>query len=640
MNTTVLDREPPARRPERGRLRDLLRFRSIKAKLTFCLLAVSVLPILFLSYVAFRTAKQEIRQEVLGHLSGAVSLKRDSIHQWYEERRAQVSLVPRDPDFADQAVLLLGADFEARGALEAYRVIDRHMRPYVSEEGFYEEVFLMNAAGQIVYSTNRAQEGTYKSNRLYFKEGLHRLYIQNMYHSITLGHTTSTLALPIREREQPVGVLAFRLRVDRLHEIVRSYAGLEPEGDMYLVNNQNYFATDPAGHTGYAMERVNYSEPVQRCLTDHGGSDEMVSWHGGEVLAAYLYMPEHRLCIIGELGTETAYQSVRHMQRLMIVLTGSTLAAVMLIAFFVSTSISRPIVELTALTTRAAAGDMDQAIESDLRDELGTLARSFNTMLANLRQRTQDLARSNADLEEFAYVVSHDLKEPLRSVAGFMELLNRRYRDQLDATACGYVDRSLSGAARMKALIDDLLLYARTSTVPRALERVDTYAVVEEVRSALAKSIREADARIEVSPLPVIQAEPPQIARIFQNLIANAIKFRGDQPPVIRISAEPEAKTDPASGAGEGPVAWRFSVQDNGIGIEPQHAERVFQVFKRLHSHEEYPGTGIGLSICKKIAERHGGRIWLESEPGVGTTFHFTIASQPEAGQTGPVAKG
>lgn len=628
MSTPILDRETPERRPEGGGLRDLLRFRSIKAKLTFCLLAVSVIPILFLSYVEFRTAKEELRREILSHLSGAVSLKRDSIHQWYQERRTQASLIPRDPDFEAQAVVLLGADFEARRAPEAYQIIDRHLRPYISQDGFYEEIFLMNAAGQIIYSTNPAQEGTYKSNRLYFKEGMHRLYLQNMYHSITVGHATSTLALPLRQGELPVGALAFRLRVDRLHEIVRSYAGLEPEGDMYLVNNQNYFATDPSGQTGYAMERVNYSEPVQRCLESHGGADEMVSWHGGEVLAAFLYMPEYRLCIIGELATETAYRSVGHMQRLMILLTGSTLAAVMLIAFFVSTSISRPIVELTALTTRAAAGDMDQAIESSLRDELGTLARSFNIMLANLRQRTEELARSNADLEEFAYVVSHDLKEPLRSVSGFVELLNRRYREQLDGTARGYVDRSLAGAERMKALIDDLLLYARTSTGPRALQRVDTHEVVQEVRASLAKSIREADARIEVGPLPVIWAEPPQIARIFQNLIANAIKFRRDEPPVIRISAEPEP------GPGPGAGAWRFSVQDNGIGIDPQYAERVFQVFKRLHAHDEYPGTGIGLSICKKIAERHGGRIWLESAPGAGTTFHFTVARQPDAGGT------
>jgi signal transduction histidine kinase len=625
MSTPVLDHEAPGR-PRGEGWRSLFRFRSIKAKLTFCLLAVSVIPILFLSYVAFRTAKQEIRQEILGHLSGAVSLKRDSIDQWYLERRAQVSLIPRDPDFEGQALQLLGAPFESRHDIEAYQIVDRHMRPYLSQDGFYDEVFLMDAAGQIIYSTNPGQEGTYKSNRLYFKEGMNDLYIQNMYHSITIGRATSTIALPIRQGQQAVGVLAFRLRVNRLHEIMRSYAGLEPEGDMYLVNNQNYFATDPAGHTGYAMERVNYSEPVRRCLEDHAGAGELVSYHGREVLAAFLYMPEYRLCIVGELNTETAYRSVSHMQRLMILLTGSTLAAVMLIAFFVSTSISRPILELTALTTRAAAGDMDQAIQSDLRDELGTLARSFNTMLANLRQRTHDLARSNADLEEFAYVVSHDLKEPLRSVAGFVDLLNRRYRETLDGTARGYVDRSLAGAERMKALIDDLLLYARTSTGPRELERVDTHALVQEVLSALTKSIREADARVDLGPLPVIQAERAQLSRLFQNLIANAIKFRRDEPPAISISAEREV------GPGPGEQAWRFSIQDNGIGIDPEYAERVFQVFKRLHSHDEYPGTGIGLSICKKIAERHGGRIWLESSPGVGTTVHFTIARQPEAG--------
>jgi signal transduction histidine kinase len=621
-----------------SRLRRLLGFRSIRAKISFYLLAVSVVPILFLSYVAFGSVKGGIREELLRHLGGAVSLKRDSIDQWYKERAMQSSRISRIPVLAHQAAVMAEVEFESRAAHPAYVAMRDHLRLYTEEKGFYDEVFLMDMRGRVILSTDPAQEGKFKDNRPYFQEGRKDLYIQNTYHSVTLGRTTSTIALPIRRDGRALAVLAFRLRIHRLHEIIHSYAGLGPESDMYLVNNYNYFVTDPAGKPGFAMERVNYSEPVRRCLPGEGttagyeagqtGADELVSYDGRQVLAAFTYLPEYRLCIVAELATDTAYQPVRAMQYFMMIVTASTLTAVMLIAFFLSASISRPILELDAVAARAASGDMDQQIDLGLRDELGTLARSFDTMLANLRERTQALARSNADLErsnvdleEFGYAVSHDLKEPLRSVSGFLELLKRRAGAKLDDKANDYIDRSLAGAERMRVLIEDLLAYARVSTGPRSLQAVDLNQVLREVLGGLEQSIEESGARIDVGELPVLQAERAQLSALFQNLIANAIKFRREQP-VIRIGAREED--------GE----WQFSVEDNGIGIDAEQFERVFQVFQRLHGKDEYPGTGIGLAVCKKIVERHGGRIWLESAPGVGTTFHFTIPAQPPGADT------
>ena len=606
-------------------LRRLFGFRSIRAKISFYLLAVSALPILFLSFVAFRNAKAGIRNELMRHLDGAVSLKRDSIDRWYEERRWQVSLIPRIPGFQSQVASLTGAPFESRHADPAYTAIREHLQLYTEPDGFYDEVFLMDAYGRVILSTDPTQEGKFKDNRPYFQEGRQEFSIQNTYHSVTLGRTTSTVALPIRHQEHAIAVLGLRLRIKRLHEIIHSYAGLDQESDMYLVNSSNHFVTDPAGKTGFAMERVNYSEPVIRCLLEQSGADELTSYDGRAVLAAFTYLEDYRLCIIGEIEAASAYRQVHEMQLFGILVTAATLAGVMLVAFFLSASISRPILELDAVTARAAAGDMDQQIELDLRDELGTLSRSFNIMLANLRLRTEALARSNADLErsnddlmEFGYAVSHDLKEPLRSVSGFLELLKRRVGDSLDDKAQGYIDRSLAGAERMRLLIDDLLAYARVSTGPRELKSVDLGALVHDVLGGLEQSVHESGARVEVGELPVVQGQRAQLSALFQNLIANAIKFRRDQP-VIRISARDAGRQ------------WRVSVQDNGIGIEPDQFKRVFQVFQRLHGKEEYPGTGIGLAVCKKVVERHGGQIWLESELGAGTTFHFTIPHPDDA---------
>jgi len=197
-------------------------------------------------------------------------------------------------------------------------------------------------------------------------------------------------------------------------------------------------------------------------------------------------------------------------------------------------------------------------------------------------------------------------------VCGFLELLKRRAGDKLDDKAQGYIDRSLAGAERMRVLIEDLLAYARVSSGPREMQVVDLGKVVHDVLGGLEQSIQESGVRVEVGDMPVVQGQPAQLSALFQNLIANAIKFRREEP-AIRVSARDEG--------GE----WLLSVEDNGIGIEVEQFERVFQVFQRLHAKDEYPGTGIGLAVCKKIVERHGGRIWLESQPGVGTTFYFTI---------------
>jgi len=237
----------------------------------------------------------------------------------------------------------------------------------------------------------------------------------------------------------------------------------------------------------------------------------------------------------------------------------------------------------------------------------------------DLERHAERLARSNAELERFAFVASHDLQEPLRMVASFTQLLAKRYSGRLDETADRYIDFAVDGARRMQQLIVDLLAYSRVNSRELDLRRIECEAVVQTALQNLSEAIDESGAAIRRDPLPVLTADAAQLGQLFQNLIGNAIKFRGSAPLRIHIAA-----TD------NGPD-WLFSVQDNGIGIDPRHTDRIFQVFQRLHTREQYPGTGIGLAVCQKVAERHGGRIWVESEPGVGSTFRFTISKQARA---------
>jgi PAS domain S-box-containing protein len=228
-------------------------------------------------------------------------------------------------------------------------------------------------------------------------------------------------------------------------------------------------------------------------------------------------------------------------------------------------------------------------------------------------ERTRELARSNADLEQFAYVASHDLQEPLRAVASYTQLLVRRYEHRLDGDALRFIDRTRSAVGRMQALIRDLLAYSRVGTRGEAFELADCESVLADVLDDLQAAVAETGATVTHEPLPALRADASQIRQLLQNLIGNAIKFRGAAPPEVHVAARRD---------GEG---WLFTVRDNGIGIDPQYAERVFAIFQRLHSRRAYPGTGVGLAICKRIVERHGGRIWVEAGRSGGTTVCFLI---------------
>jgi PAS domain S-box-containing protein len=243
-------------------------------------------------------------------------------------------------------------------------------------------------------------------------------------------------------------------------------------------------------------------------------------------------------------------------------------------------------------------------------------------VMSELAERTRELERSNADLEQFAYTASHDLQEPLRMVASYVQLLRERYRGKLDRDADDFIDFAVNGATRMKQLINDLLSYSRAGK-GREFAPVDAAAPMRWALANLDLAIAEARAKITYGAMPAVMGDEAQLGELFQNLIGNALKFRSDRPAEINIAAERKDRL------------WEFAVSDNGIGIDPRHSSRIFTIFQRLHSRSSYPGTGIGLALCRRIVDRHGGRIWVESEIGKGTTFRFTIPAAGPGGQNG-----
>jgi PAS domain S-box-containing protein len=285
------------------------------------------------------------------------------------------------------------------------------------------------------------------------------------------------------------------------------------------------------------------------------------------------------------------------------------------ISYF-SPDIARPDRELTVMMASIGSrvGEFLRRMEAE---------RELAETAAELEQRNTELARSNADLEQFAYVASHDLSEPLRMVAGFVGLLARRYEGRLDDDADEFIGYAVEGVSRMRLLIDDLLAYSRVGRREQELGAVDTAEVLGRVRRVLEPAIAAAGAEIVVGTLPVVRADETQVGQLFQNLLSNALKFRGSDAPVVHLGAERDGDW------------WRFSIRDNGIGIEPRHADRIFKVFQRLNAREDYEGTGIGLAICQRIVDRHGGRLWLQgwSDGHRGAEFRFTL---PAVGENAP----
>jgi light-regulated signal transduction histidine kinase (bacteriophytochrome) len=247
-----------------------------------------------------------------------------------------------------------------------------------------------------------------------------------------------------------------------------------------------------------------------------------------------------------------------------------------------------------------------------------------------LANQAQELGRSNAELQQFAYVASHDLQEPLRMVASFTQLLAQRYQGKLGADADEFIGYAVDGARRMQVLVNDLLAYSRVGTRAKEFAAVDCERVLQMVLANLEKTLEESRGQVTHDLLPRLQGDETQLCQVLQNLVGNALKFHGSEPPRVHVSAQRVR--------GE----WRFAVRDNGIGIDPEHAERIFLLFQRLHTRAEYPGTGMGLAITKKIVERHGGRIWVESEPEKGSTFYFNLPMREvtHATQLGTSAAG
>jgi signal transduction histidine kinase len=321
-------------------------------------------------------------------------------------------------------------------------------------------------------------------------------------------------------------------------------------------------------------------------------------------------------------------RAASRLQLVGILLAAALVALLVVLSIGLRRVVEQPLSALADEVRRVADGDFDAEVTGTGPREMVGLGSDVDAMRRQivaefhalkdatdrLNRQTEDLERSNTELEQFAYVASHDLQEPLRKVASFTQLLERRYKGQLDERADQYIAFAVDGAKRMQILINDLLSFSRVGRLTREHVEIDAGELVRQAVTNLSLAIEETGTTVTVAPdLPPVRVDQSLVVGVFQNLIGNAIKFRGDVPPEITVGVRDDG------------AFWEFSIADNGIGIEPEYADRIFVIFQRLHAKDAYPGTGIGLAMCRKIVEYHGGRIWLDTSVASGTTFRFTL---------------
>ncbi len=719
-------------------------------RLTLIFIAYASALLFGVGLMAYNSGRDALREATISELQATALEKESSLNGWVQDKQADIGALTTDPSIILAAYNLLQATPSSPEAQSAHDELIENLKPHLTQNEFLELSLLDPASGQVLASTSPTEEGKFKEDRPYYVKGKIEPYVQNLYYSISLQSIAMTASSPLKTRQgELVGVLAGRLDLGEMNEIINRRTGLHQTDDAYLVNSSSLFITQPRFLKNPAvLQRTIHTSAVDRCLKQQSGVVEANDYRDVPAFVVYRWLPDRDLCLVVKMDQTEAYGPIRAFGGTIAAISALALLAAAALAYALARSLTRPILALQEGAARFSRGELDVKLDDSARDELGQLATEFNRMaealteqqthlrrraekffnlspdllctinstarmqdlnpawdltlgyareelkgrlLSNfvhpddwvmtqsalrriteegsgrfenrcrhkmghyrwlawvvvtssqdkllyaaarditerrlaeerMRQQTDELERSNRELQEFAYVASHDLQEPLQMVSKHVQLLSRRYRGRLEQDADEFIDFALEGTNRLKSLISDLLAYSKVGTGGRKFAPVEMESIFARVMEIYQPILEDCRGSITHDTLPVVMGDDEQMVQLLQNLVDNSIKFRSKEPPRIHVGARQLSER------------WLFFVRDNGIGIDPQYTGRVFVIFQRLHSRDDYPGTGIGLAICRKIIERHGGHIWVDSEPGKGATFYFTLA--PMEGWQQPV---
>ncbi|MCE5181837.1 MAG: GHKL domain-containing protein [Betaproteobacteria bacterium] len=568
-------------------------------------------------------------------LAAIASLKTQQITEWRKERIAEAKSILATsfmPPIADKWLAGGRRDDNLRDTLLAWMAAPRHTR-------HYSRIYLLDTQGKVMlsYPDDGARPDAHTIASM--REALRRksVTLQDFHYSVdgkTL-HLDLCVPLAVSHHSAPsgeIGALVFEIDPYRfLYPLIQAWPTPSPSAETLLVRRDGDKVTFLNELRHRRQTAATLSIPLSqtqllaaKVALGQEGIVEGLDYRSKPVVGATTRIKDSPWMLVAKMDKEEFYAPIHQRAKLLALLVATLIggAAVTIIFLWRQQQLRFNLArhEFEEEVLHKANVKLEARVAERTRDLQAEIELHHITERV-LKESMDELSHSNADLEQFAYIASHDLQEPLRMVASFVQLLERRYRDELDQDAHDFIDYAVEGITRMQRLINDQLAYALVGIDSGQPEPTDCNQVLAEVLMNLKPLIEENHALITQDILPIVPAIHSQIGQLLQNLIGNAIKFHSAKTPEIHISSRHEENT------------WIFSVRDNGIGIAPEYFDKIFLVFKRLHSREKYPGNGIGLAICKRIVERHHGRIWVESELGKGTTVYFTIPTTLERQQ-------
>lgn len=592
--------------------------------------SLALTPLLLMSVLFSLISTDALRKQVFDQLDAVASVQKDRLEGITSQNLEKLTLV------TSRTQLRQTLENYTRDPRPEYQArMNQILLDTKASATSFRELHVFTLDDVIAASTSSGEIGVNYSGEEFLLRGRVGNTVDIFYFD-ELSRLGVYLSGPLLFNNTLVGVLVIESDVERFLSLTGQYTGLGVTGETQLAerdqNGNARFLTptrfDPYAALNRTIPTEDEDSPmIQALLRREQLLSGVIDYRGQRTLAATRYLPETDWGLVVKIDEAEAFAPIDRLRDSLIIMGLLASVSIALVSIYVGRSITKPILELTNTASRISQGELSKRVNVSSKDEIGTLAQAFNRMAEGLiaanvdlerrvRERTAALARSNADLEQFAYIASHDLQEPLRMVASYTQLLVKRYRGRFDADADEFIHYAADGAIRMQRMIDDLLSYSRVGTKGKNFIPTDTQLILNQALLNLQAAIQESGAVITHNELPTVVADDSQLLQVFQNLIGNAIKFRHEAAPGIHVAAEEKGNE------------WIFSIQDNGIGIDPTQRDRLFVMFRRLHSSSQYPGSGIGLAICRRIVERHGGRIWVDSELGKGSTFRFTIPVQ------------
>ncbi len=617
----------------------------IGAKFLSWFLLVALVPLAFFGYVSYRNSIEILKKEVTNNLIAIADNKARQIETYIIERKKNVTTLARTPVIID-AMEKISKILRIEGVESPeYGAIDKQLRPFLAyyKEAFgFSDLYLVSFEVDTVFSVTRGEDfgysyyvGPYKYSELTKAFGraktLLETEVSDFEHYSVTNEPAAFIAAPVFRRGSVIGVVVFQMSNEEVYALAQDYTGLGETGETVIASKKGgeaVFVT-PLRHDLKAAFRRKIpigsgeSLAIQEAVKEGSGSGIYVDYRGKEVLGVWRYLPSVRWAMVVKIDTDEAFRPIFNLRKWSLAIGIITVLAVIVIALLVSRSISNPIIKLTNVTRSIAGGDLTSKIEIKSEDEIGQLAASFNKMTEDLKrardsleEHATELEKVNKELDSFVYTASHDLRAPLRGITSFAQFLEADYRDKFDEEGKDYLNEIRKGVNRMNDLIEDLLALSRISRIKNPYEDVSINDLINSVIDRIKFDIKDYKVDLKIQEnLPTIRCDRIKMAEVFLNLINNGVKFshKAQENPKVEI------------GYADKDEFHEFFVKDNGIGIDPKYHQQIFDIFKRLHTSREYTGTGAGLSIVKRVIDDHGGHIWIESEPGKGAAFYFTI---------------